>query len=169
MLLSGWIPAWWTLLDIHRAHLFMMRRSVVFGKVISAITFTMPPVNIELALVDAVSDPEEAHIHALRPLLFDCSCKDAHITLIIHFDCVGGCGEPISIKAVWIDTHDRQLLNTATISASVADDITLVVIEHMTWTAPFQGGGGSVLKASFRLVDGFTGVSQLSDGMTLGR
>ena len=64
----------------------MMGRSVVFGKVISAITFTRLPVNIELALVDAVSDPEEAHIHALRPLLFDCVCKDAHSTLSIHLD-----------------------------------------------------------------------------------
>ena len=58
----------------------------MFGKVFNAITFAKPPVNIELALVDAISDPEEAHIHALRPLLFDCFCKDAHSTLIIHFD-----------------------------------------------------------------------------------
>ena len=64
----------------------MMGRSVVFGKVISAITFTRPPVNIELALVDAISDPEEAHIRALIPLLFDCFCKDANNTLVIHFD-----------------------------------------------------------------------------------
>ena len=64
----------------------MMRRSVVFGKVISAITFTIPPVNTELALVDAVSDPEEAHIYALRPLLFDCLSKDSHSALVIYFD-----------------------------------------------------------------------------------
>ena len=82
---------------------------------------------------------------------------------------VGGYGCPISIKAVRIDTHSWQLLNTAAISASVADDITFAMMEHMIWTALFQGGGGSVLGASFRLVDGFMGVSQLSDGMTMER
>ena len=51
----------------------------MFGKVISAITFTRPPVNIELSLVDAISDPEEAHIYALIPLLVDCYGKDTTV------------------------------------------------------------------------------------------
>ena len=139
-------------------HLFTMRRSVVFGKVISAITFTRMQVNKELTLVDTISNPEQSHIHVFGLFLFNIIGKYSHSALVINF-----------YWCWWLyvyhfdqwhankDTSFWELLNTVPISASVYDDIRLSVMEHMVWTAPFQDGVGSLFRVSLSVVDGCRG------------
>jgi hypothetical protein len=50
---------------------------VMFGIVICAIAGSAAPVDMELALSDAVADPVVSHIHRLRPALFDAVVGDA--------------------------------------------------------------------------------------------
>lgn len=44
---------------------------MMFGGIIAQIQCTWGPINMELALADAVFDPEESHVHGFGALLFD--------------------------------------------------------------------------------------------------
>ena len=163
MLQIWWFLLWrndvlWLLLDMQWVHLFMMRRSVVFGKVISAITFTRMQANEELTLVDTISHPEQSHIHIFELFLFNIIGNYPNSVLVINF---------YWCWWLYVDHFDQfhvnkdiccwQLLNTVPISASVDDDIRLSVMEHMVWTAPFQDGVGSLFRVSLSVVDGCRG------------
>ena len=54
---------------------------------------------------------------------------------------VGGCSWPISWRAMRIGTASFAARNAASTSASIADDMTALMIFARTWTAPFSGGG----------------------------
>jgi hypothetical protein len=49
----------------------MMRRRVMFGKIIGVIVEAFAPMDQEFAILDAVFDPIEAHVDGLRSVLFD--------------------------------------------------------------------------------------------------
>lgn len=53
---------------------------------------------------------------------------------------VGGCSWPISWRAVRIGTASLAARNVAPTSASIADDMTALMIFARTWTAPLSGG-----------------------------
>ena len=48
-----------------------------FGKIVSKVASARCPVNVELALFDAVSDPIEAHVHGFGADLFHFVVDDA--------------------------------------------------------------------------------------------
>ena len=52
---------------------------------------------------------------------------------------VGGCSWPISWRAMRIGTASFAARNAAPTSASIADDMTSLIIFARTWTAPFSG------------------------------
>ena len=54
---------------------------------------------------------------------------------------VGGFSWPISWRAMCIGTASFAARNAAPTSASMADDMTVLMIFARTWTAPFSGGG----------------------------
>ena len=53
-----------------------MDRAVVFGEVVSKIHRTRCPVDVELALFDAVAKPIETHFDCLRSILSDGGVHD---------------------------------------------------------------------------------------------
>ena len=50
-------------LEVGGSHCFVVRWGVMFGEVVGTITVPWLPVDSELALVFAVFEPVEAHIH----------------------------------------------------------------------------------------------------------
>ena len=53
----------WLVVEELRAHQAMMAWGVVFGVVVSEGGASVGPVNIELTLTSAISDPVEAHVN----------------------------------------------------------------------------------------------------------
>lgn len=65
----------------------MMRRRVVFGKIISFVLDAFFPIHKELALAYAIADPIEAHIDSLGALLFDAVVGDSSSGAVIGLNC----------------------------------------------------------------------------------
>ena len=55
----------WIVVEERRAHQVMMAWGVVFGVVVSKVGASGGPVNLELTLTSAISDPVEAHVNFL--------------------------------------------------------------------------------------------------------
>ena len=55
----------WLVVEELRAHQAMMSWGVVFGVVVSKVGASGGPVNLELTLASAISDPVEAHVNCL--------------------------------------------------------------------------------------------------------
>ena len=55
----------WLFMEELRAHQAMMAWGIVFGAVVPEVGASGGPVNIELTLTSAISDPVEAHINCL--------------------------------------------------------------------------------------------------------
>ena len=54
----------------------MVFSGVMFGRVVGEIGFAGFVVDMEVALTDAIADPEKAHIHGFGSLLFDVVVDD---------------------------------------------------------------------------------------------
>jgi hypothetical protein len=62
---------------------------IVLGEVIGEIIFTGMPMNNELALLDSIAYPIEAHVDCFGPALFDCFVGNASGTCIFGLDWCG--------------------------------------------------------------------------------
>lgn len=67
----------------------MMGRRVVLREVVSTVAFAGAPVDNELALADAVTDPIEAHIHCFGAFLFDSVINNTSSSAVVSLN---GCG-----------------------------------------------------------------------------
>jgi hypothetical protein len=67
----------------------MVRGRVVFGVVVGKVFVAFAPVDKEVALADAVSNPIEPHVHGLGAALFDGVVADACCTCVVGLD--GSC------------------------------------------------------------------------------
>ena len=70
-------------------HGLVVRRGVMFGEVVGQIVSPAAPVNDELALVDAIADPVETHVHGFGSALFDSAVRDASSTGVVGLDWCG--------------------------------------------------------------------------------
>jgi hypothetical protein len=61
----------------------------MLGKVVGEIVFTCTPMSNELALLDSVADPVEAHVYGFGSTLFDCFVGDASGACIFGLDGFG--------------------------------------------------------------------------------
>jgi len=55
----------------------MVSWTVMFGEVVGEVDGTGCPEHVELALVNAIAEPVEAHVDCLRSVLFDCGIHDS--------------------------------------------------------------------------------------------
>ena len=55
----------WLAVESLRVHQAMMAWGMVFGVVVSKVGASRGPVNLELSLTSAISDPVEAHVNCL--------------------------------------------------------------------------------------------------------
>ena len=62
---------------------------MVFCKIISTIEAAFLPVDMKLALADAIADPIEAHVDCLRSFLFDGVIGDAAGSAIVSLEWCG--------------------------------------------------------------------------------
>ena len=58
----------------------------MFSNIVSQVFLSWFPVDVELFLVDAVTDPVEAHVNGFRPLEFDVVICDACSGRVIDLD-----------------------------------------------------------------------------------
>ena len=58
-------------MEIRGANLLMMGRWVMFSEIISFVQNASSPINVELALADAVANPIKAHVECFGSFLFD--------------------------------------------------------------------------------------------------
>ena len=59
---------------------------MVFAEIIGAIVFALAPIDVKLALADAIADPVEAHVHGLRSFLFNVVVGDASGCTVVGLD-----------------------------------------------------------------------------------
>jgi hypothetical protein len=64
----------------------MVLIGVMFGKVVGSIGDTAAPVDNELALADAVTDPIKTHVHGFGSFLFDRVVGDAGGSAVVGDD-----------------------------------------------------------------------------------
>ena len=58
-------------MKIDRANKFVVSRAVVYCEIVSQICFSFGPIDLELALGNAVSEPVEAHVDGFGSVLLD--------------------------------------------------------------------------------------------------
>ena len=80
-----------------------MAWGMVFGVVFPEVGASGGPVNIEVALVDIISDPAEANANRLRPFLLDFVACKTHFCGVIYLHGSGGLGmsEFLGGRAYW--------------------------------------------------------------------
>jgi hypothetical protein len=64
----------------------MMRWRMMFTVVVCQVEFPGTPIDMELALIDSVLDPVEAHVNSARLLLFDVVIGDPTSRRIVSLD-----------------------------------------------------------------------------------
>jgi hypothetical protein len=121
-----------------------MGRGMMLGKVVGEIVFTCTPMNNELALLDSVADPVEAHVYGFGSTLFDCLLEMPVAHALLVWMSVADCGWPISSSVMRRGAQSRAFWNTAPSSADVVDAMTFRMMGLMVWMAPFYGGGVAV-------------------------
>ena len=85
-------------MEVDRAHVHMVGWGMVLGEVVGQIPCPCIPIELELSLLDTVSEPVEAHVHGLGAFLFDGVIQDAITCCIIGLDGRGK-GQPPSAAA----------------------------------------------------------------------
>ena len=70
----------------------VVRRGVVFGEVITFVGASRGPVEMVLALADAILEPVEAHVDGFGTALLDCVREDAMGHSVVCFEWCGGLG-----------------------------------------------------------------------------
>ena len=79
----------WGIRDVHMSNLSVVLCCVGLGEEVGEVRCTGLPFDAELALVDAVADPVEAHVDGFGALDVDCVCGKPDCTLVVARD---GCG-----------------------------------------------------------------------------
>lgn len=125
-----WMSAWQEVrqvesMDIVWVHLMMVSWCMVLGEIITKIEIPWCPVNVELLLVWAISDPIEAHVHGTWFLLFNCVVDYTTCSWIV---CLYWCGQSRSCNDCHNMVASLPLTKSAPSLASAADDITCLSI-----------------------------------------
>ena len=68
------------------AHQLMTSSRVVLGEIISQVTTTWLPGDIELALPNSVANPVESHVYGLGPAVLDSVVGEAHSAAVVAGD-----------------------------------------------------------------------------------
>ena len=79
-------------MQVFGAHATMVSWSVMLAQVVSLVGGARAPVDTELALLDAVLEPVEAHVNGFRTALFDCAVHDALSAFVVGLDGSGRLG-----------------------------------------------------------------------------
>ena len=77
-----------------RAALLMHRWGVVLAGIIRFVVLSPSPLDVEVLLRFAASEPVESHVHGLGALWQHCSCGEAMGSVIIRDEGSGGLGMP---------------------------------------------------------------------------
>ena len=102
-------------------HSLMVDGRIVFGAVVGLVVCSWLPVDAELVLVYAVTDPMEMHIDRFRVFVFHlvvCKCEAVELSTFIG---VAGWGCQSSPSVVWMGHALCQLMNAAPTLASMAE------------------------------------------------
>ena len=85
----------------------MMAWGMVFGVVFANFGASDGPVNLELALADAIPDPLEAHVKCLKPFVLDgVICKPNRCGVIdLHISGGLGMSEFFKCRTDWYGVH----------------------------------------------------------------
>jgi hypothetical protein len=116
----------------------VMCRRMMLGEIVGEIVGAFSPMYYEVTLFDAVTYPIKTHDNGFGPLMFDGLIGYTCRTCII---CFNGCGQLFMAHfhkggAEW-DTVSLALWKSAPSSASMADAMTLRMMELMILVAPF--------------------------------
>ena len=90
LLISTPFPVWDV--EVEGAHMLMMGGGMMLSVVISPVVGAFTPVDEELTLIRAVSDPVEPHVHCLGSFLFNGIVDDAVGASVIGLDWGGALG-----------------------------------------------------------------------------
>ena len=71
------------LMEVDRSHVHVVCRGVMLGEVVSQVSGSWLPVNVELALFHSVFEPIEAHVNGFGSFLFDGISEDANTCLVV--------------------------------------------------------------------------------------
>ena len=93
----------WLAVEELMAYQAVMAWGMVFGVVVPEVGASRVPVNIELDLAGAISDPVEAHANHLQPFLIDIIVCKPHYCGVIYLHGSGGLGmsEFLEVHADW--------------------------------------------------------------------
>ena len=73
-------------MKIDRANKFVVSRAVVFCKIVSQISFSWDPIDLELALGTVVLEPVEAHVDGFGSVLLDGVVEDTIGSAVVGLD-----------------------------------------------------------------------------------
>ena len=142
----------WIVVEEVRVHQSVMAWGMVFGVVVLEVVASRGPVNIEVALVDVIPDPVEAHVDRLLPCLLGCIVCKSHFCGVFTCMGVGGWGCPSSSRVVRIGKASLELRKVAPIAASAAEDMPVFMSWPRVRMATFLVGrmGGLLLLLTSR-------------------
>ena len=72
--------------DVRRTYQLVVLGRMVFGPVVSMVSCSLFPVNVELALTASISKPVEPHVHGFRPALLYVVIEDTGCTFIVELE-----------------------------------------------------------------------------------
>ena len=78
--------------EIIRAKIAMVGNRMSLGEVITLVTFATAPINIEMALFRAITNPEETHVHSFGTFLLENIVDEASSSTIVRLDRSSGLG-----------------------------------------------------------------------------
>ncbi len=116
---------------------------MMLGPVVHQILYSRSPVDLILVLCFAAMQPMELHVHGLQRL-GQILVSSAWAIKLLVWMVVRICRCPISLSVCCIETAVLVLMNNAPSLASVADDITALIISKILSTAPLLMGMSSV-------------------------
>ena len=73
-------------MKIDRSNKFVVSRAVVFCEIVSQICFSRGPIDLELALGNAVAEPVEAYVNGIGSILFDGVVEDTVGSAVVGSD-----------------------------------------------------------------------------------
>ena len=79
-------------MKVARAHSLVMNGRMLFGEVVSKVATARGPIYVELALLDAITNPVKPHVHSFGALLFYRVVDDAKGSGVVSLDGGGWLG-----------------------------------------------------------------------------
>ena len=112
---------------------------MVFCSIICQVFLSLLPEHVEMIFSYSISDPIKYHVYYSGYLIFSVPLTMPFYAVLSIATGVGGCGWPISSRAVCMNVSFWKFSNNPPNYVSVADAMTFLIMLYSTCTGLFTG------------------------------